>query len=123
MKRTGSVLTIQLSQEVSLVGKFRPSKRNSNAWAISDRSGMKFPMREMIKEPGTGYFIHKSESDGKYNAVDHPQANLQKYATLSGDPYPVENARPDQDWTLDLFLTDEDGEIITAVNGEYLDVN
>ena len=82
----------------------KPSKRNSNAWAISDRSGMKFPMREMIKEPGTGFFIHKSESDGKYNAVDHPQANLSKYLRNKvGDPFPVLDAHPDRNWALDAI--------------------
>jgi len=40
---------------------------------ICDRSGMEFPYREAIQEPGTGHFIHTSESDGPYNIVDHPQ--------------------------------------------------
>jgi hypothetical protein len=69
-------------------------------------------MREMIKEPGTGYLIHRSESDGIYNQVDHPQANLTKWADLSGDPAPVMNARPDVDHVLDLFLLDTDGNFI-----------
>lgn len=74
---------------------------------------MRFPINEMIKEPGTNYFIHKSESDGIYNAVDHPQAHLTKYATLSGDPKPIKNARPDVDWVLDIHLTSESGEYLT----------
>jgi len=44
-----------------------------HAWAISDRSGFRFPYREMIFEPGTNLFVHKSESDGMWNRVDHPQ--------------------------------------------------
>lgn len=40
---------------------------------ICDRSGMKFPYREAVKEPGTGLIVHKSESDGPWNPVDHPQ--------------------------------------------------
>jgi hypothetical protein len=97
-----------------VVGK---SKRNSKAWAISDRSGMRFPIKEMIKEPGTNYFIHKSESDGRYNAVDHPQANLQKYATFSGDPFPVKDAHPDIDHSLTTLLTDENGNTIVDEQG------
>jgi hypothetical protein len=73
------------------------SKRYSKAWFISDRSGMKFRMSEGIEEPGTGLFIHYSESDGKYNAVDHPQANLHKYAEFGGDPQALEDPSPDQD--------------------------
>jgi hypothetical protein len=87
-------------------------KTGSDAWAISDRSGMRFRMREMIKEPGTGYLIHRSESDGKYNQVDHPQANLWRYADLSGDPAPIENARPDIDHVLDIHLLDSNGNFI-----------
>lgn len=84
-----------------------------SAWFISDRSGMKFPISEAIKEPGTGYFIHRSESDGKYNAVDHPQAHLSKYAELSGDPKPIKNARPDINWVVDMYLTDSSGNYLT----------
>ncbi len=85
--------------------KGRPSKRNSKAWAISDRSGMKFRMSEMVVEPGTGYLVHRSESDGMWNAVDHPQAHLDKWADLSGDPFPVENARPDRNWHQPITYT------------------
>ncbi len=99
-----------------------PSKRGSNAWVISDRSGMRFRMKDMIKEPGTGYLVHKSESDGRWNAVDHPQANLQKYSTPYGDPFPVENARPDISWVLDIYLTDENGNFITDSEGHQLEV-
>lgn len=99
-----------------------PSKRNSNAWAISDRSGMKFRMRDMVIEPGTGYLVHRSESDGRWNAVDHPQANLQKYSRPYGDPYPVENARPDISWVLDIYLTDSSGNYITDEYGHPIEV-
>ena len=47
--------------------------KGKRAWSISQRSGLKYPYREMIKEPGTGLWIHRSESDGRYNLVDHPQ--------------------------------------------------
>jgi len=86
---------------------------DNGAWGISDRSGMRFPIKEMIKEPGTNYFIHKSESDGAYNAVDHPQAHLTKYATLSGDPKPIKNAHPDISHTQDIHITDSFGNYLT----------
>ena len=82
------------------------SKQGKDNWVISDRSGMKFRMRDTIKEPGTGYRIGKSESDGKWNAVDHPQANLHKHAILSGDPSPLEDTRPDADHSVSQTTLD-----------------
>ena len=67
-------------------------KGGSRAWFISDRSGFRFPYRESIKESGTGRRIHKSESDGAYNLVDHPLNHVQRYAR-HGDPFPVEDPR------------------------------
>lgn len=71
------------------------NKRYSKANAISDRSGFKFPMKEMVIEPGTGWLVHKSESDGMYSEVMHPLNNVEKYIKhKQGDPFPVPNARP-----------------------------
>lgn len=70
-------------------------KRNSKANAISDRSGFKFPMSEMVLEPGTNYLVHRSESDGMWSVNVHPLNNVSKYLKgKEGDPYPVKNARP-----------------------------
>lgn len=46
------------------------------AWSISQRSGLRFPYNEMVIEPGTNIWLHRSETDGKYNRVDHPQGNV-----------------------------------------------
>jgi len=97
-------------------------KRGANAWFISDRSGMRFKLKDAVKEPGTGYLIHRSESDGRYNAVDHPQANLHKYSRPYGDPFPLADTRPDQSWVLDLYLTDEDGNNLTDAWGFPIEV-
>ncbi len=97
-------------------------KSSSQAWFISDRSGMRFRMSEHVIEPGTGYMIHKSESDGIWNMVDHPQANLQKWAELSGDPYPVDNARPDRVWSQDFSLQAGDGSDVIDINGTTIDL-
>jgi len=62
------------------------------ARAICDRSGFEYPMSEMVVEPGTGYLVHTSESDGSYNIVDHPQNYP---ARKSGDVNGLENPRPE----------------------------
>ena len=80
-----------------------------NAIAICERSGLKFPYREMIKEPGTGLFIHKSESDGMYNRVDHPQNHIKGAA----DKQSLRNANPDTTLVVE-YLVDESGNLIVV---------
>lgn len=92
-------------------------------WAISDRSGMRFPMNEMVKEPGTGFLVHKSESDGIWNLIDHPQNHLSKYATLGGDPKPVKNARPDISYVVDMYLTTANEDYVTDQYGSPIEVD
>ncbi len=98
------------------------SKKGSRAWFISDRSGMRYPMSESLKEPGTNYLIHYSESDGIYNYVDHPQAHIDRYASF-GDPFPVENARPDVDWAsqVNIDLQDQNGNFVTDNKGSIIE--
>lgn len=73
-------------------------KKGQGASAICDRSGFRYPMSEMVIEPGTGWLVHKSETDGEYSLVNHPLNNLHKYLDgKTGDPFPVKNARPDLD--------------------------
>lgn len=43
------------------------------SYAICMRSGFKTLQKDMCVEPGTGLLISRFESDGQYNAVDHPQ--------------------------------------------------
>ena len=84
-------------------------KRNSKASTISDRSGFRFPMREMVEEDGL--LVHKSETDGQWSILKHPQNNLGRYLKgKSGDPFPVPDARPDKDWEQ---LTVFSGEVLT----------
>lgn len=47
--------------------------RGKNAIGICHRSGFKVPYKDLMFEPGTNYFVHKSESDGDYSLVAHPQ--------------------------------------------------
>ncbi len=59
--------------------------RGKYAKAISDRSGMAYPYREMVKE-WNGSFVHKSEFEPK-----HPQI---KRKHIKADPVALANARP-----------------------------
>lgn len=82
----------------------RNDKRYSKAWAISDRSGFKFPMCEMVEEDG--FLVHKSEADGEYSLLKHPLSNMGRYLRgKTGDPFPVPNARPDINFAQDLSFS------------------
>ena len=65
------------------------------AKAISDRSGMEFPYREMVKE-WNGHFVHKSEYEAK-----HPQLELEG---RSGDAQGLKDVRPARTET-DVLIT------------------
>tara|TARA_R110000851_G_scaffold10031_1_gene36696 strand:+ start:11534 stop:11833 length:300 start_codon:yes stop_codon:yes gene_type:complete len=70
--------------------------QGKGASVISDRSGWRFPMNEMVEEPGTGWLVHFTESDGEFSFVEHPLNNLHRYLDNKfGDPYPIDNARSD----------------------------
>jgi len=96
-------------------------KGSSRAWAISDRSGFRHRMSEMVYEPGTGYLVHRSESDGRWNFVDHPQAHINEYATF-GDPFPVADARPDIIWSHNFSLQSGDGSDLVDISGTTIDL-
>lgn len=67
-------------------------KRSSDANVIDDRSGFKIKHKDAVKEPGTGYLVHSSESDGEYNLVDHPVNHVNQLVKF-GDPFPIEDVR------------------------------
>ena len=64
-----------------------PYARGKYAKAISDRSGMAFPYREMVTE-WNGSFVHKSEFEAK-----HPQIRRKH---IKSDAVALANARPRQ---------------------------
>ncbi len=98
-------------------------KSRSDAWAICDRTGVRFPMREMVIEPGTGYLVHKKASDGPWNYVQHPQANLLENGLTFGDPFPVMEARPNQPTaTTSEYLQDIDGSTFVDDNGVLIEL-
>jgi hypothetical protein len=90
------------------------------AKAISDRSGFRFPMSEMVIEEGTGWLVHKSEDDGMWNLVDHPLNHVQRYVEF-GDPFPVDNARPEQVFESREWLEDFDGKPLDDIDGSNLE--
>ena len=61
--------------------------KGRRALAISDRSGMQFPYREMVKE-WNGAFVHVSEYEPKQPQLDP--------IPTPGDPQGLSNARPDR---------------------------
>lgn len=46
--------------------------KGKKAIAICQRSGFKYLQSEMVFEPGTNYFVHRSESDKGANLVTDP---------------------------------------------------
>lgn len=59
---------------------------------ICDRSGKQFPIQYAVKEPGTGFVVHRRYSDGMYNIVDNP-INKAPPKRREGVPLPL--MRPD----------------------------
>tara|TARA_R100000700_G_scaffold2090_3_gene4654 strand:+ start:1508 stop:1831 length:324 start_codon:yes stop_codon:yes gene_type:complete len=62
-----------------------PKATGKYSQAISDRSGMQYPYKEMRKE-WSGVLVHKSEFEEK-----HPQLERQRH---SSDAQSIEDARP-----------------------------
>ena len=61
--------------------------RGKYSQAISDRNGVAFPYKQMVKE-WNGSFVHRSEYEGK-----HPQLEP---GPVSADAQALENARPQE---------------------------
>ena len=60
------------------------------AYFICDRSGFRFKYSERVKEP-TGLVVGASETDGRYNILDHPQNKTPRI----DDDENLSDARPD----------------------------
>ena len=65
--------------------------RGKYSKAISDRSGVAFPYKEMVKE-WRGSFVHKTEYEDK-----HPQLEP---GPVAADAQALENARPKEEQTV-----------------------
>lgn len=81
------------------------------AYSICQRSGLRFPYNEMVREPGTNLWVHESESDGSDNLVDlaKPKRRWLPEKQALDNIYPetpIQNT--------EFFLVDEDGNFIIS---------
>lgn len=83
----------------------RKFARGKRATAICDRSGFKYLLRELVREPGTGLMVHKSMNDGMWNRVDHPQ----NFPADTSESLGLQNPRPDLFTPVQNYLLDDDG--------------
>ena len=60
-----------------------------HAYFICDRSGFRFKYSQRIKEP-SGVLVGASETDGRYNIIDHPQ----NHSANVSDNQNLRDARP-----------------------------
>ena len=82
--------------------------RGKQALAISDRSGLRFPYTEMVRE-WNGSLVHNSEYEAK-------QPQLQP-APVGSDPQALQNPRVQRDSTPQLILLDNNPFEIIISNG------
>ena len=72
-----------------------PNASGKHSKAISDRSGLAFPYKEMIKE-WNGSLVHKSEFEAK-----HPQENP---STHKADGESLANSRPARSEPMEVIV-------------------
>ena len=88
--------------------------RGKQALAISDRSGMRFPYTEMVRE-WNGSLVHYSEYEPK-----QPQLEPKP---VGNDPQALQNPRPQVESTAQLILLDNNPfEIIISGGNTYVNV-
>jgi hypothetical protein len=78
-----------------------------NAVGICHRSGFKFPYSELVFEPGTNFLVHKSENDGSYSVVNHPQ-NYPPSSDKLVDKIGLKWAFPDEPLSLGTVVSASD---------------
>jgi len=85
--------------------------KGKNAVFICDRSGKKYPLRKMVREPGTGLLVHRAESDGQYSVVNHP---LNFPPSKRSESIALRWALPGRDEKNfnEVLIGDEDGNVI-----------
>ena len=88
--------------------------RGKQALAISDRSGLRFPYTEMVRE-WNGSLVHYSEYEPK-----QPQLEPKP---VGNDPQALQNPRPQAESTAQLILLDNNPfEIIISGGNTYVNV-
>jgi hypothetical protein len=85
---------------------------------ICQRSGFKYPYRDLVVEPGTGWLVHWSMSDGMWNLKDHPQnKSPRKKVERIGLAFPSPDKPLDG---LNVLGTEGGDYIVTEQYGGYL---
>lgn len=72
----------------------RRHRRKPKFHTICERSGFKIRLKDAAREPGTGYIVHKKESDGRYNVVTHPRNYPPVIRGAEGLPKPLQRPAP-----------------------------
>ena len=88
--------------------------RGKQAYAISDRSGMRFPYREMVRE-WNGFLVHTSEYEAKQPQLD-PKP-------VGSDPQALRNPRVQRSDTPQLILLNTNNPFTTVISGGVTFVN
>ena len=66
-----------------------------NSWAISDRSGFRYPYR-LMKREWTGALVGPDEYEPKHPQLEAPR--------VGPDPQALRNPRPDQTETVSVYI-------------------
>ncbi len=90
-----------------------------NAIAISDRDGCQYPYREMVYEPGTKLWVHRSESDEMWNRVDHPQ----NYPADVAEAIALKRPSVDPNKNPNFIFVDGDSVFIVENNGPIYELD
>lgn len=99
-----------------------PFAKGRRAIAIDQRTGFKHLQSEMIFEPGTEYFVHRSENDKEHNLVTDP---LNYFPSKMRTPEAIGLKHPSPDVPLSIgTIVSADQlylpEYITSVEGNFL---
>lgn len=94
--------------------------KRKHAFAICDRSGFKYPYNQMVHEPGTGLFVHWTESDGKWNLVDNPRNKI-GVEQRSHEEIALRWASPDrkEPWSLAVFWVPSAQDIADGISDNF----
>jgi hypothetical protein len=77
------------------------------------RSGLMFPYEQMVREPGTNLWVHRSYSDGVCNRVQH-----RNFRPPLPESQTIPNVFPEQDAGLIIYDW-----LIDGADGKYIEIN
>jgi hypothetical protein len=83
--------------------------------SLSDRSGLYYPYKDMVEEPDTKVWVHKSESDGRNNRV--ALAKRERVFMDTKTPKRPSERAPE---SVSFYATSDSGDILTTDSDERL---